>query len=108
MLTVATTTGERRACRRLRRVGPCRVRVYPGYREFVSGLTWDVSRSGVALLLPRQLPVGATVLVERILGIHAGPVLTTVVRSKHLELGWLHGAELNSPLTDEELKDWLR
>ena len=107
MPTVATTIGERRACRRVRRVGPCRIQVFPGYSEFVGSLTWDVSSGGIAFVLPRQVPAGIPVLLERALGIPAGPVLATVIRSWPLEFGWLHGAKLRSPLTEAELAAWL-
>jgi hypothetical protein len=108
MPSTARLTQVTPRARRFRCLGACRLRVLASWREEVGGLTYDLARGGVGVVLLRPLPVGAQVIVERVGSDGARPVLATVVRAERLVNGWLHGCQLAAPLGEADLAVWLR
>jgi diguanylate cyclase (GGDEF)-like protein len=71
------------------------------------GTVRNLSRTGIAVRLDQQLPERSLLTIEPLSGSRAKTLLARVVRSSPDAPGWLHGCELSSYLSDEELQDWL-
>jgi hypothetical protein len=108
MISTARLTRVSPRAQRFRCLGACCVRVLVSWREEVGGLTYDLACGGVGFVLLQQLPEGTQVLVERVGGDGARPILATVVRSERLVNGWFHGCQLAAPLSEADLAVWLR
>jgi diguanylate cyclase (GGDEF)-like protein len=99
---------ERRATART--VGQPSVRVRPegeGHREELYATVHDLSPDGVGLRMDRRFAEGTILIVEP-LARQAKTLLVRVVRSSGEEDGpWLHGCELPTRLSAEELDSWM-
>jgi hypothetical protein len=102
---MASTESERRAAPRRRCLGACVVRL-PGAGE-LSGLSLNLSRLGVAVLLPVPLPEGTRLVVKKFRWDTARPLHATVVRCCPQGAAYLHGCVLSVPLAEDELTAWL-
>lgn len=75
-----------------------------------TGLVWNISSSGVSMLVPRPMEPGSGVkgVLETIRGRHPLPVEMKVVHVKQLETGdyWM-GAHFERPLTRDEMKPYV-
>jgi hypothetical protein len=75
-----------------------------------TGLVWNISVSGVSMLVPKPLEPGSGVrgVLETIRGRHPLPVDMRVVHVKQLETGdyWM-GAHFDRPLTRDEMKPFV-
>jgi len=75
-----------------------------------TGLVWNISASGVSMLVPKPLEPGSGVkgVLETIRGRHPLPVDMKVVHVKLLETGdyWM-GAHFERPLTRAEMKPFV-
>ena len=67
----------------------------------------DLSQRGVGLYLSRRAPEGTLLTVEPVRSSKAKTLLVRVVHCRQESGGWLHGAELATQLSEEELRDWL-
>jgi hypothetical protein len=104
--SVVKAVKERRSSVRCRCLGACAV-VMPGGRK-VPGLTYNLSRSGIGVALLRPVLVGTKVVVEKVGWSDTRPLRATVVRHELLGFAWLHGCRLSTPLSEAELRDWLK
>jgi hypothetical protein len=104
--SVVKAVQERRSSVRCRCLGACAVAL-PGYR-IVPGLTYNLSRSGVGVALLRPVVVGTKLVVEKVGWPDTRSLRATVVRHQLLGFAWLHGCRLSTPMSDEELRDWLK
>ena len=75
-----------------------------------TALVWNISASGVSMLVPKPLSPGSGVhgVLETIRGRHPLPVDMHVVHVKQLETGdyWM-GAHFDRPLTASEMKPFI-
>jgi hypothetical protein len=72
-----------------------------------SGLVYNISVSGIGVVLPYTVPLGKIIIVEP-WGLGRSHTLRArVVRSVPRAFVFFHGCELIDPLTDEELRSWL-
>jgi hypothetical protein len=75
-----------------------------------TGLVWNISSSGVSMLVPRPMEPGSGVhgVLETIRGRHPLPVDMRVIHVKQLETGdyWM-GAHFDRPLTPAEMKPFV-
>jgi hypothetical protein len=74
----------------------------------VAGLTYNLSHTGIGVALLRAVPVGTKVVVEKGGWCNARPLHATVLRHQPLAFAFLHGCRLSTPLSEEELQDWLK
>jgi hypothetical protein len=101
---------ERRVAHRHPAVGTvCRLDSDPA-QPSTRALVWNISTSGVSMLVPMPLEKGSDVrgVLETIRGRHPLPVDMRVVHVKKLETGdyWM-GAHFDRPLTDSEMKPFI-
>ena len=105
----ATPSSERRVALRQPAVATvCRL---SGDGETGSmALVWNISASGVSMLVPKKIEPGSGVhgVLETIRGRHPLPIGMHVVHMKQLETGdyWL-GAHFDRPLTKAEMKPFV-
>lgn len=100
---------ERRVAHRHPALGTvCRLEAEPN--QLSTALVWNISASGVSMLVPKRLEPGSGVrgVLETIRGRHPLPVDMHVVHVKQLETGdyWM-GAHFNRPLTQAEMKPFV-
>ena len=99
---------ERREGKRYVRRLPCFVRHRWASQDGVIGaIVWDLSLTGIGLLLHKQLPVGTVLEARPMGGKGLGTLAAQVVRVERHEEGWLHGCELAEGLRKEELREWI-
>ncbi len=72
-----------------------------------SGIVYNVSETGLGLVLPYVVPVGKILIVEPWGRGKAHAVRARVVRSVARSFVFFHGCELLLPLTQAELRSWL-
>jgi hypothetical protein len=75
-----------------------------------TALVWNISRSGVSMLVPRPIQPGSGLsgVLETIRGRHPLPVDMVVVHMKPLDTGdYCVGAHFNRPLTEDEMKPFV-
>ena len=102
---------NRRAFERCASTRPFPRRIY-NVEDYAPLDAWilDVSCAGLALLVPKPLPLGSILFVELETVPEAAPVKVwaTVVRCQPNETGeWLMGCELVNPLSKARLEDLL-
>jgi hypothetical protein len=107
--TVESPSGERRIAIRQPAVGTvCRLDAAGEDRS--TALVWNISASGVSMLVPKPIEPGSGVtgVLETIRGRHPLPVNMHVVHVKLLETGdyWM-GAHFDRPLTRAEMKPFV-
>ena len=103
------SVAERRVAHRQPTVGTiCRLDT-EGQRGSTA-LVWNISSSGVSMLVPKPLETGSGVhgVLETIRGRHPLSIDMHVVHVKKLETGdyWM-GAHFDRPLTPEEMKPFV-
>lgn len=106
---VEAPSSERRVALRQPAVGTvCRLDTEGEHQS--TALVWNISASGVSMLVPKPLEPGSGVhgVLETIRGRHPLPVDMHVVHVKQLETGdyWL-GAHFDRPLTRAEMKPFV-
>jgi diguanylate cyclase (GGDEF)-like protein len=72
----------------------------------VFALVHDLSLDGISLRLEQRFSEGSVLIVEP-LACQAKTLLARVVRSTAEEGGWLHGCELPTPLSPDEMQTWV-
>ena len=107
--TTETPSAERRVALRKPAVGTvCRLHAEGEDRS--TALVWNISASGVSMLVPKPLEPGSGLhgVLETIRGRHPLPVDMHVVHLKQLETGdyWM-GAHFDRPLTTAEMKPFV-
>jgi len=105
----AVSAPERRVAHRHPALGTvCRLDTEPNKQS--TALVWNISASGVSMLVPKPLEPGSGVhgVLETIRGRHPLPVDMHVVHVKQLETGdyWM-GAHFDRPLTTAEMKPFV-
>ncbi len=106
----AKPSSERRAAVRYRCLRDCVVRL-EGATQGVSdwsGMTYDLSVIGVAFAILYPLALGTELIIEKFGPNRARVLRAKVVRSNPMEFVWLHGCQLQMPLTEAELNEWLK
>jgi hypothetical protein len=108
--SAAPAASERRVAHRHPAVGTvCRLDSEPDSAS-TRALVWNISASGVSMLVPKPLEMGSGVrgVLETIRGRHPLPVDMHVVHVKQLETGdyWM-GAHFDRPLTATEMKPFI-
>src|SRR5437868_2616147 len=106
---VQSPVAERRVARRQPTVGTvCRLDAEGEGGS--TALVWNLSTSGVSMLVPKPMEPGSGVkgVLETIRGRHPLPVDMHVVHLKQLETGdyWM-GAHFDKPLTPAEMKPFV-
>ncbi len=74
------------------------------------GLLWNISVTGVSMLLHEPLEAGSTVsgMLETLTGNHTLPVSGRVIHLKQLETGdYFMGAHFAQPIRDEDMKPFV-
>jgi diguanylate cyclase (GGDEF)-like protein len=66
----------------------------------------DISTEGLGLRLGKRYPDGCVLIVEP-LAAQAKTLLARVMHSRRDDVGWLHGCELSTCLSADELEAWL-
>ena len=72
-------------------------------QEFRRAWVINISKTGVGLVLPRPLPVGAFLTLHMRSGLEMFEMSANVVRVARQKEEWFVGCELINPLTDDEL-----
>lgn len=67
----------------------------------------DISITGVSLHLQRDLPLGTLLAIEPLYACGAVALVSRVMWVVPEGDGWLHGCQLPTPLSDEELRRWV-
>lgn len=105
----ASPSGERRIAHRQPAVGTV-CRLDNATEQQSTALVWNISTSGVSMLVPKPLEPGSGVrgILETIRGRHPLPIDMHVVHVKQLETGdyWM-GAHFDRPLTPTEMKPFV-
>jgi hypothetical protein len=106
-----SATAERRtAPRRQPAMGTvCRLSTGPGKQDAI-GLVWNISTSGVSMLLTEPREPGTTLPgeLQTVTGGHTLPVTMRVVHVKKLESGdYFLGAQFQRPLADDEMRPFV-
>ena len=106
---LVAAASERRVALRHPALGTvCRLDTEPDQQS--TALVWNISSSGVSMLVPKPLEPGSGVhgVLETIRGRHPLPVDMHVVHVKQLETGdyWM-GAHFDRPLSVAELKPFV-
>ena len=71
-------------------------------------IAYNISATGIGVTLPRPLPQGAVVEIEA-WGLPSAPRLRArVVHSRFTDFLWFCGCQLAKPLSEEELRAWLK
>jgi diguanylate cyclase (GGDEF)-like protein len=77
-----------------------------GKREWVARVR-DISTLGIALHLDCELPPQTLLTIEALCRGRGKTLLARVVNARpHPDHGWLHGCELSTRLSEEEIRDW--
>jgi len=105
----ASPSAERRIAHRQPAVGTvCRLDANGDAQS--TALVWNISASGVSMLVPKPMEPGSGVrgVLETIRGRHPLPIDMHVVHVKQLETGdyWM-GAHFDRPLTQSEMKPFV-
>jgi len=108
-VAVAAPAADRRIAHRHPAVGTvCRLDIEPETPS--TALVWNISSSGVSMLVPKPLKPGSGIhgVLETIRGRHPLPVDMHVVHVKQLETGdyWM-GAHFDRPITADEMKPFV-
>ena len=106
---LVAAASERRVALRHPALGTvCRLDTEPDQQS--TALVWNISSSGVSMLVPKPLEPGSGVhgVLETIRGRHPLPVDMHVVHVKQLETGdyWM-GAHFDRPLSAAEMKPFV-
>ncbi len=75
-----------------------------------SGIVWNISTTGICILLPEAQPIGAVLTgsIGTTGGDHTHAIALKIVHSRRLEAGdYALGARFERPLTDDELKPFV-
>ena len=100
---------ERRVAHRQPTIGTV-CRLDTAGAECSTALVWNISSSGVSMLVPKPLAPGSGIhgVLETIRGRHPLPIDMHVVHVKKLETGdyWM-GAHFDRPLTPDEMKPFV-
>lgn len=87
----------------------CRLPTDAGKLDAI-GLVWNISQSGVSMLLPEPREAGATLPgeLQTVTGGHSLPVTMRVVHVKQLESGdYFVGAQFQQPLAADEMRPFV-
>jgi hypothetical protein len=79
----------------------------PAWGQELHGMSFDLSRLGIAVALAVPLPVGTKMVVRRFGDDGSRPLYVTVVCCTPRKTGYLHGCLLSVPLVSEQLAAWL-
>lgn len=105
-----TAADRRTAPRRQPAMGTvCRLTTDPG-RRCPIGLVWNISQSGVSMLVPEPCEMGATLPgeLQTVTGGHSLAVTMRVVHVKQLESGdYFLGAQFQQPLAADEMRPFV-
>jgi hypothetical protein len=107
--SVETPQVERRASPRYTIIRRCFVWP-PGARgiEGWRSIAYNISATGIGLVLPFPLPTGTVVHIEAWGLPGAGRLPARIVRSALTKFTWFCGCEFLSPLSDDDLQAWVR
>ena len=105
-----TTAAERRVATRRQPAMGTVYRIDPPGDGPDLGLVWNISVTGLSMLLPAPRPSGSRLsgVLETMTDGHALPVAMRVVHVKLLETGdYFVGGHLDRPLTEAEIKPFV-